>query len=283
MKSLNRTKTFEGVLESFEHDSQKTSTPMRFTVFLPPQSQNRKVPALLWLSGLTCTDENFMQKAGAQRVASQLGMALIAPDTSPRGANIPGESESWDFGLGAGFYVNATQAPWSKNYRMYDYVLSELKDLVLKNFPIDSEKIAISGHSMGGHGALVLGLRNPDVFKSISAFAPIVAPSQCPWGQKAFKNYLGENKADWKNYDACELLKTTGYKGEILVDQGMEDKFLKEQLMPEKLEAVAKSLEFPLKLRMQTGYDHSYYFVSTFIEEHLRFHYRAMMPTGFAK
>jgi len=276
MKSLNRTKCFGGNLEFFEHASEQTGTPMRFAVFLPPQSQSQKVPALFWLSGLTCTEENFMQKAGAQRVASELGLALIAPDTSPRGANIPGESESWDFGLGAGFYVNATQAPWSKHYRMYDYVLVELRELVLKNFPIDSTRLAVSGHSMGGHGALVLGLRNPEVFKSISAFAPIAAPSQCPWGQKALKNYLGDNLADWKKYDASELLKTTTFRGEILVDQGTEDKFLKEQLMPEKLES-------RVKLRMQSGYDHSYYFVSSFIEEHLRFHHRAMMPTGLAK
>jgi S-formylglutathione hydrolase len=276
MKSLNRTKCFGGNLEFFEHSSEQTGTPMRFAVFLPPQSQSQKVPALFWLSGLTCTEENFMQKAGAQRVAAELGLALIAPDTSPRGANLPGESESWDFGLGAGFYVNATQAPWSKHYRMYDYVLVELRELILKNFPIDSARLGISGHSMGGHGALVLGLRNPEVFKSISAFAPIAAPSQCPWGQKALKNYLGDNPADWKNYDASELLKTTRFKGEILVDQGTEDKFLKEQLMPEKLES-------RVKLRMQSGYDHSYYFVSSFIEDHLRFHHRAMMPTGLAK
>jgi S-formylglutathione hydrolase len=276
MKSLNRTKCFGGNVEFFEHASEQTGTPMRFAVFLPPQSQSQKVPALFWLSGLTCTEENFMQKAGAQRVAAELGLALIAPDTSPRGANIPGESESWDFGLGAGFYVNATQAPWSKHYRMYDYVLVELRELILKNFPIDSARLGISGHSMGGHGALVLGLRNPEVFKSISAFAPIAAPSQCPWGQKALKNYLGDNPADWKNYDASELLKTTKFKGEILVDQGTEDKFLKEQLMPEKLES-------QVKLRMQSGYDHSYYFVSSFIEDHLRFHHRAMMPTGLAK
>jgi S-formylglutathione hydrolase len=276
MKSLNRTKCFGGNLEFFDHVSEQTGTPMRFAVFLPPQSQSQKVPALFWLSGLTCTEENFMQKAGAQRVAAELGLALIAPDTSPRGANLPGESESWDFGLGAGFYVNATQAPWSKHYRMYDYVLVELRELILKNFPIDSARLGISGHSMGGHGALVLGLRNPEVFKSISAFAPIAAPSQCPWGQKALKNYLGDNPADWKNYDASELLKTTRFKGEILVDQGTEDKFLKEQLMPEKLES-------RVKLRMQSGYDHSYYFVSSFIEDHLRFHHRAMMPTGLAK
>jgi S-formylglutathione hydrolase len=275
MKSLNRTKCFGGNVEFFEHASEQTGTPMRFAVFLPPQSQSQKVPALFWLSGLTCTEENFMQKAGAQRVAAELGLALIAPDTSPRGANIPGESESWDFGLGAGFYVNATQAPWSKHYRMYDYVIMELRELVLKNFPIDAARLGISGHSMGGHGALVLGLRNPEVFKSISAFAPIAAPSQCPWGQKALKNYLGDNPADWKNYDASELLKTTRFKGEILVDQGTEDKFLKEQLMPEKLES-------RVKIRMQSGYDHSYYFVSSFIEDHLRFHHRAMMPTGLA-
>jgi S-formylglutathione hydrolase len=275
MKSVNRAKSFEGILEFFEHDSEKTKTPMRFSVFLPPQAKSKKVPALLWLSGLTCTEENFMQKAGAQRVASELGLALIAPDTSPRGAGIAGESESWDFGLGAGFYVNATQAPWSKHYRMYDYVLFELRELVLKNFPIDSNRLGISGHSMGGHGALVLGLRNPDVFSSISAFAPICAPSQCPWGVKALTSYLGTRQTDWKNYDSSELLKTTQFKKEILVDQGSEDKFLKDQLMPEKLEEAAKAVEFPLKLRYQSGYDHSYYFVSTFIEDHLRFHFSA--------
>jgi len=272
MKSLNRAKNFEGVLEFFEHDSQTTKTPMRFSVFLPPQASSKKVPALLWLSGLTCTEENFMQKSGAQRVASELGLALIAPDTSPRGAGIPGESESWDFGLGAGFYVNATQAPWSKNYQMYDYVLHELRDLIMKNFPIDSNRLGISGHSMGGHGALVLGLRNPEVFRSISAFAPIAAPSQCPWGMKALTNYLGPERAQWKQYDSSELLKTTRFRKEILVDQGTEDKFLKDQLMPEKLEEAAKDVEFPLKLRYQKGYDHSYYFVATFIEDHLRFH-----------
>lgn len=272
MKSLTRTKSFGGVLEFFEHPSLKTQTPMKFSVFLPPKAEKEKVPALFWLSGLTCTEENFMQKSGAQRVASELGMALIAPDTSPRGAGIPGESESWDFGLGAGFYVNATEAPWSKNYQMYDYVLHELRDLVLKNFPVDSNRLGISGHSMGGHGALVLGLRNPDVFRTISAFAPISAPTQCPWGEKALSNYLGSDRNSWKLYDASELIQTTKFKKEILVDQGLEDKFLKDQLMPEKLEAAAKKVEFPLRVRYQKGYDHSYYFVSTFIEDHLRFH-----------
>lgn len=275
MKSLNKAKSFGGALEFFEHFSEKTKTPMRFSVFLPPKAANEKVPALFWLSGLTCTEENFMQKAGAQRVASELGLALIAPDTSPRGAGIPGESESWDFGLGAGFYVNATEAPWSKNYQMYDYVLEDLRHLVLNNFPIDPKRVGISGHSMGGHGALVLGLRNPEVFRSISAFAPISAPTQCPWGVKALSNYLGPDRAKWKLYDSSELIQTTRFKKEILVDQGLEDKFLKDQLMPEKLEEAARKVEFPLKLRYQSGYDHSYYFVATFIEEHLRFHVSA--------
>lgn len=272
MKSTNKAQCFGGVLEFFEHASETTQTPMRFAVFLPPQANQRKVPAVFWLSGLTCTEENFMQKAGAQRVAAELGLALIAPDTSPRGAGIPGETDSWDFGVGAGFYVNATQAPWSKHYRMYDYVLHELRTLVLKNFSIDGNRIGISGHSMGGHGALVLGLRNPEVYQSISAFAPIAAATQCPWGQKALRNYLGEDPQAWKAYDASEVLKTTRYRKEVLVDQGSEDKFIKVDLMPEKLEAAAKSVEFPLKLRYQAGYDHSYYFVSTFIEDHLQFH-----------
>jgi len=273
VKSLNRSLCHGGVLEFFEHSSQVTQTPMRFAVFLPPQSKNKKVPALFWLSGLTCTEENFMQKAGAQRVASELGLALIAPDTSPRGANIPGEAESWDFGLGAGFYVNATQAPWSKNYKMYDYVLYELKNLVLEQFAIDGKRLAISGHSMGGHGALVLGFRNPEVFQSISAFAPISSPSECPWGKKALSRYLGEDPETWKQYDSSYLIQKTEFKKEVLVDQGSADKFLQTDLMPEKLVAAAKKSDFPLRLRMQEGYDHSYYFVSTFIEDHLRFHF----------
>jgi len=272
MKSLNRALSFGGVLEFFEHSSSVTKTPMRFAVYLPPQSKNKKVPALFWLSGLTCTEENFMQKAGAQRIASELGMALIAPDTSPRGAGIPGEADSWDFGLGAGFYVNATEAPWSNHYRMYDYVLHELRNVIGENFPVDLQRLAISGHSMGGHGALVLGFRNPDVYRSISAFAPISAPSECPWGKNALTRYLGSNTEDWKLYDSSQLILKTSFKKEVLVDQGTEDKFLNIDLKPEKLVEAAKKCDFPLKLRMQEGYDHSYYFVSTFIEDHLRFH-----------
>lgn len=246
---------------------------MRFAIFLPAQaSAEHKVPVLYWLSGLTCTDENFMQKAGAQRLASELGIAIVAPDTSPRGDTVPdAPDQAYDLGLGAGFYVNATQPPWAKHYRMYDYVVRELPDLVEAHFPV-TDKRAISGHSMGGHGALSIALKNQDRYTSASAFSPIVNPSKCPWGQKAFKEYLGENKQDWLAYDTCELMTTVESGPEILIDQGDSDNFLERELMPERLLKVAETRNYPLTLRMQKGYDHSYYFIASFIEDHLHFH-----------
>ena len=229
---------------------------------------------LLWLSGLTCTDENFMVKSGAQRYAAELGMAIICPDTSPRGTDFPGEHDSYDFGSGAGFYVNATQAPWSENYRMYDYVVRELPEWVRANFPIEG-KFSISGHSMGGHGALVCYLNNPGMYQSVSAFAPICHPSDCAWGQKALSAYLGEDRNEWTRYDAALLIGDAQEKLPLLIDQGTEDEFLTDQLKPGTLEQACIASHYPLELRMQEGYDHSYYFVSTFIGDHLRHHARA--------
>ncbi len=244
---------------------------MRFAIFLPPQtSDGTKVPVVYWLSGLTCTDENFMQKAAAQRVAAELGIAIVAPDTSPRGEGVA-DDEGYDLGKGAGFYVNATQAPWNRHYQMYDYVVRELPALIESTFPV-SEKRAVAGHSMGGHGALTIALRNPDRYQSVSAFSPISNPSNCPWGKKAFTAYLGENRQQWRDYDASILMREAIQKVPSLVDQGEDDDFLLEQLKPEALEAAAKTSDYPLELRRQQGYDHSYYFIASFIEDHLRFH-----------
>ncbi len=263
-------KCFGGRQIRYQHASAVLNCEMQFSVFLPPQAATQNVPALYWLSGLTCSDENFSTKAGAQRVAAELGIALIIPDTSPRGEGVPDDA-AYDLGLGAGFYVNATQAPWAAHYQMYDYVLHELPALVEAELPL-SDKRAISGHSMGGHGALVLALRNPQRFVSVSAFAPIANPINCPWGQKAFTAYLGEAQNAWVNYDACMLL--AQYRGDLplLVDQGDADNFLTEQLKPQALYTGGMLAKANLLLRMQPGYDHSYYFIASFIEEHLRFH-----------
>ncbi|HTN33248.1 MAG TPA: S-formylglutathione hydrolase, partial [Marinobacter sp.] len=240
-------------------------------IYLPPQaSSGNKVPALYWLSGLTCTDENFMQKASAHRIAAELGVAIIAPDTSPRGDDVA-DDEGYDLGKGAGFYVNATQAPWSKHYRMYDYVLKELPDLIESMFPISDQR-SIAGHSMGGHGALVLALRNPERFCSVSAFSPICNPVNSPWGKKAFSAYLGKDTASWAEYDASLLMQRASQFVPALVDQGEADNFLAEQLKPEALEVAAKSSGYPLELNRHEGYDHSYYFIASFIDQHLRFH-----------
>ena len=245
---------------------------MRFAIYLPPQSQHKTVPVLYWLSGLTCTDENFMQKSGVQRIAAQLGIAVVAPDTSPRGDHVPDDPDAaYDFGLGAGFYVNATQQPWRQHYRMYDYVVSELPELIEHHFPV-SDKRSIAGHSMGGHGALVIALRNPDRYLSVSAFSPICNPVNAPWGQKAFMGYLGSDCEQWKNYDACELLKTSTEAVPALVDQGSRDAFLHEQLHLDALNKAVAGTDYPVTIRMQAGYDHSYYFIATFIEDHLSFH-----------
>ena len=263
-------KCFGGRQIRYQHASTVLNCEMKFSVFLPPQAATQNVPALYWLSGLTCSDENFSTKAGAQRVAAELGIALIIPDTSPRGEGVPDDA-AYDLGLGAGFYVNATQAPWAAHYQMYDYVLHELPALVEAELPL-SDKRAISGHSMGGHGALVLALRNPQRFVSVSAFAPIANPINCPWGQKAFTAYLGEEQNAWADYDASLLL--VQYRGDLplLVDQGDADNFLTEQLKPQALYTGGMLAKANLLLRMQPGYDHSYYFIASFIEEHLRFH-----------
>ena len=263
---------FGGRQIRYQHDSSVLNCSMQFSVFLPPQAEQGPVPAVYWLSGLTCSDENFASKAGAQRVAAELGLALIIPDTSPRGEGVADdENGAYDLGLGAGFYVNATQAPWNKHYHMYDYVLSELPALVEAELPL-SGKRAISGHSMGGHGALVLALRNPERFVSVSAFSPISNPSDCPWGHKALGAYLGDNRQTWAQYDASLLLVSEGCTLPILVDQGEADNFLHEQLKPQALVQAAKQVNADLTLRMQAGYDHSYYFIASFIEDHLRFH-----------
>jgi len=249
---------------------------MVFSIFLPPQARGKSVPLLYWMSGLTCTDENFTIKAGAQRVAAELGLAIVCPDTSPRGTNFPGEHDSYDFGSGAGFYVNATQEPWSANYNMYDYVTQELPELLREHFPVN-EKCGISGHSMGGHGALVCYLRNPGKYQSVSAFAPICHPSNCTWGQKSLSNYLGENRNDWVKYDATLLIADAAEKLPLLIDQGTADEYLSDQLKPGSLEQACIASHYPLNLRMQPGYDHSYYFVSTFIEDHLRHHAKTLL------
>lgn len=268
---ISATKSFGGWIKRYKHFSPTLNCAMIFAIYLPPQAETARVPLLWWLSGLTCTDENFMQKSGAQRIAAELGIAILCPDTSPRGVNLPGEDESDDFGSGAGFYVNATQEPWSRHYRMYDYIVKELPAIAQREFPL-SGKEAISGHSMGGHGALVLALRNPQRFTSVSAFAPIVNPGNCPWGQKAFSGYLGNDREDWARYDACELIADGAEELPLLVDQGDSDRFLEEQLKPHLLKQVCMSRNYPLTLRHQADYDHSYFFIATFIEDHLRFH-----------
>ena len=266
---------FGGVQRFYRHASATIGLPMRFSVFLPKQALEGPVPALVYLAGLTCNEETFMTKAGAQRAAAEHGMALIAPDTSPRGANVPGEAESWDFGLAAGFYLDATQAPWATHYRMESYLIQELLPLVSQALPIDGQRLGITGHSMGGHGALTLALRYPDLFRSVSAFAPICAPSQCPWGQKAFTGYLGADTTAWQAHDATARMagkSDAPFPGGILIDQGLADKFLAEQLHPHLLEAACAQIGQPLTLRRHAGYDHGYYFVSTFMADHVAHH-----------
>lgn len=265
-------KNFHGWTKHYTHRSDLLNCDMRFAIYLPPQTANgQKVPVIYWLSGLTCTDENFMQKAGAQRIAAELGVAIVVPDTSPRGSDVA-DNEDYDIGQGAGFYVNATQAPWNRHYQMYDYVLTELPQLIETTFPVNETR-SIFGHSMGGHGALVLALRNPDIFQSVSAFSPISNPVNCPWGQKAFTAYLGKDRASWADYDASLLMRKAAVNFvPALVDQGEADAFLETQLKPETLEAAAKANGYPLQLNRHEGYDHSYYFIASFIENHLRFH-----------
>jgi len=283
LETLSEHRCFDGVQGFYRHDSSTIGLPMRFGVYRPPQAAQAPVPVLFFLAGLTCTEETFTIKAAAQRSAAELGLMLVTCDTSPRNTGIAGEADDWEFGAGAGFYVNATQEPWSRHFRMYDYVLQELRATVLANFPAQADRIGIFGHSMGGHGALVLALRNPQVYHSVSAFAPICSPTRCAWGQKALPRYLGPERAAWAQYDAVELLTAAGRQvfPQILVDQGLADKFLHQgQLLPELLQTACDSVGQPLQLRRHEGYDHGYYFIETFIRDHLLFHAAALAATA---
>jgi S-formylglutathione hydrolase len=272
VETIESIKEFGGWLNRYRHRSQVCNCEMIFSVYLPPLAQTEKVPAVYWLSGLTCTDDNFRVKAGAQRYAAELGLALIIPDTSPRGADVPDVPERYDLGQGAGFYVNATQSPWSNNYQMYDYVTRELPALVEAELPIVAGRRAISGHSMGGHGALICALKEPGRYQSVSAFAPICHPMACGWGQGGFKAYLGDHRETWAAYDAARLIEEGAAPIPLLIDQGTADEFLAQQLHPASLERVCAARNFPLTLRWQEGYDHSYHFIATFIGEHLAWH-----------
>lgn len=264
---------FGGTQGVYKHASDETSCEMELSVFVPPAAANGPVPVVYYLSGLTCTQDNVTTKGGFQRMAAELGLCIVCPDTSPRGAGYPGEDDSYDFGSGAGFYVDATEAPWSGMYRMSSYITRELPALISKHFPIDANRTGIFGHSMGGHGALTIALKNPDIYQSVSAFAPIVAPMQCPWGEKAMAGYLGPDRDTWRAYDATDLVANGhGVKGSILIDQGLADGFLDEQLKPQLFEAACKEAQQSVNIRMQEGYDHSYYLMATFMEDHLRHH-----------
>jgi S-formylglutathione hydrolase len=269
-------KSFGGKLGFYKHNSSSCNCEMRFAVYEPPQAKTQAVPVLYFLSGLSSTEENFMIKAGAQRYAAEYGVILVAPDTSPRNTGIPGEDDTWDLGSGAGFYIDATQKPWNSHYQMYSYVVEELPQIIANNFPIQVEKQGIFGHSMGGHGALVCALRNPDKFKSVSAFAPIVAPIQSPWGQKILAAYIGNNQTDWCDYDASELIKKYPFPGKILIDQGTADEYLQEQLKSELFVKACEEVNQALELRFQDGYDHNYYFISSFVEEHIQYHVKQL-------
>ncbi len=273
LDQISAAKCFGGTQYVFRHAAAETGCDMRFAVYLPPAAERGPVPVVWFLSGLTCTEENFTVKAGAQRVAAERGLALIAPDTSPRGEGVPDDPDgAYDFGLGAGFYVDATREPWAKHYRMRSYIQRELPALVGRELPVDLARQGIMGHSMGGHGALTIALRNPGRFASVSAFAPIVSPMHCPWGQKALSGYLGPDRSTWREYDACALIEAGARLPNLLVDQGTADGFLATQLKPELLEAACDKAKMPLTLRRQEGYDHSYFFISSFIADHLRWH-----------
>jgi len=267
---------FDGWQGFYSHASREIGKTMKFAVFVPRQAEREKRPVLTYLAGLTCTEETFIIKAGAQRLAAELGLILVAPDTSPRGTDFPGQADSWDFGVGAGFYVDAVREPWSAHWRMQSYIAKELPAIIGAHFPADLSRQGIFGHSMGGHGALVTAFRNPAQYRSVSAFAPIAAPSQCPWGVKAFTGYLGTDKAAWAEYDATELVKRQALPGEILIDQGLDDKFLAEQLHPNLFEAAARTSGQKLTIRRHPGYDHGYFFIQTFIDDHLRHHHRLL-------
>ncbi|CAI5734157.1 unnamed protein product [Hyaloperonospora brassicae] len=281
MQLVKQVKSFGGVVKRYAHESSSTKCTMHFSIFLPPAaSDSHKVPVLFYLAGLTCDDELLFVKAPeAQKAAASRGIAIVTVDTSPRNVNVPGEQDHWDFGTGAGFYVDATEPAWEEHYRMYSYVSKELPALVTASFPVLEDKHSIMGHSMGGHGALVLGIRNPDQYKSISAFAPISHPSQCPWGIKAFTGYLGVDQETWKTYDATQLILKQGPIAQpILIDQGREDNFLQDrQLLPEAFEAACNLVDQKVTLRMQDGYDHSYYFIASFVEDHVNYHADALL------
>ena len=277
MKQIESVKEFGGYLNRYEHDSSTCQCKMTFSVYLPPQAKTEKVPALYWLSGLTCTDDNARTKAGMQRYAAEQGIALIFPDTSPRGDDVPDAAERYDLGKGAGFYVNATQMPWKKNYQMYNYVTQELPALVEKEFAVIPNVKSISGHSMGGHGALICALKNPQAYQSVSAFSPICNPVECDWGKGCFSSYLGDETTTWQSYDATLLIKDGAKVNDILIDQGTGDEFYDEaQLLPENFQAACGQAGQSLTLRMQEGYDHSYHFIASFIGEHIAYHAKAL-------
>ncbi|KAK2144820.1 hypothetical protein LSH36_727g01024 [Paralvinella palmiformis] len=274
LNEVSKNKIFGGWQKVFSHESKELKCKMNFGIYLPPQAENNKVPIIYWLSGLTCTEQNFITKAGAQKYAAEHGVIIVAPDTSPRGCNIEGEDDGYDFGTGAGFYIDATEEKWKKNYRMYSYVTIELPEIINRNFPVLEDKQSIMGHSMGGHGALISFLKNPGQYRSVSAFSPICNPMECPWGQKAFSGYLGDKKDLWKKYDSCHLVKDyDGPPAAILIDQGKADNFFSAgQLLPDKFVAACAEAKVPVILRMQEDYDHSYYFIATFIGEHIAHH-----------
>lgn len=274
---IGTNQSFGGQQLRYKHQSAVLNCEMTFSIYLPPQAKNGPVPVLYWLSGLTCNDENFVQKAGAQQHAAEHGIAIVCPDTSPRGEEVADDpAGAYDMGLGAGFYVDATQPPWVEHYQMYSYILDELPELITSEFPVDSQRVSISGHSMGGHGALTIALKNPQRFKSVSAFAPICSPLNCPWGEKVLSNYLGDDRQAWQQYDAVELVKQAQQQLPVLVDQGTADNFLKEQLKTELLVRAGQVADFPIQIRMQPDYDHSYFFIATFIADHIAFHARAL-------
>lgn len=276
LETLSRFASFDGEQGFYAHASAACASTMRFGVYVPASAQKKPAPVVFYLAGLTCNEETYAHKAGGQRLACELGLIVVTPDTSPRQTRYPGDDASWDFGVGAGFYIDATEAPWAGSYRMFSYVTEELPRLIGEAFPADLSRVGIMGHSMGGHGALVCALKSPGRYKSVSAFAPICAPTQCPWGEKAFTNYLGSDRETWKAWDAAELVRARRFDGELLVDQGTDDKFLTRELKPELLETACKSAGQPLSLSRREGFDHSYYFISTYLETHLRHHARAL-------
>lgn len=277
LETRNQHGCFDGIQSYYQHSSETIGLPMRFSVYQPPQAKIQRVPVLFFLAGLTCTEETFMIKAGAQRYAAEYGLMLVSMDTSPRQTGIAGETDAWDFGAGAGFYLDAGLAPWSQFYRMESYITQELRQIIIDQFPADPNRIGISGHSMGGHGALTLALRYPDLFRSVSAFSPICAPMQCPWGQKAFRHYLGEDQQNWRQYDATALIQDGRRIPDLLIDQGLDDQFLAQKLYPESLEKACREADQKLMLRFHSGYDHSYYFISTFVDDHLKYHRDALL------